>query len=237
MGRTLLCTILLLLVAASLAAPGRSPGKKTSSGSAVCTLGLVLETTVLSRDRYRSSTLDEVLEPGETVPILGHDGVVCRTVDSSGNDAFLLRSAVSLVRKLGRLEVLSQVWRLEPGSEDEATPEYQRWLRFYDRIAYKERAGELPPSQGYYDAWGDETPTLEVHNGTPYRITVTYSGPAARSLTLAAGQSGTLRLPAGRYRVSASAHSASVRPFAGTESLSPGYRYSVRYYIRTVRIR
>ncbi|MEJ5170113.1 MAG: hypothetical protein WHU10_03920 [Fimbriimonadales bacterium] len=237
MGRSILLLLFALLAAVSLAGPGRSSGKKPTSAATVCTLGVVLETTVLSEDRYRTTTLDEVLEPGETVPILSHDGVVCRTVDSSGKDAFLPRSAVSLVKKLGRLEVLALVWKLEPASEDEATPEYQRWLRLYDRLAYQERGGELPPSQGYYDAWGDVTPTVEIHNGTQYRITVTYSGPAARSLTLSPGQSGTVRLPAGRYRVSASAHSASVRPFAGHEDLSAGYRYSVQFYIRTIRIR
>ena len=144
---------------------------------------------------------------------------------------------MSLVRKLGRLDVLSRVWALEPGFDEEGTQEYQRWLRLYDRVAYKDRGGELPPSQGSYESTPDIAPLVEIHNGTSHRITVTYSGPSARSLTLGPGQSGSVSLPAGTYRVTASAHSGSVRPFAGTEALSSGYRYSVRYYIRTVRIR
>jgi hypothetical protein len=236
MGRILLCMILSLMVAASLAAPGRAHAKKPQSAP-VCTLGVVTQATSLYRDRYASSSLEEAVVAGETIPILSHDGVICRTVDSQGNDAFVPRSAVSLVRKLGRLDVLSRVWALEPGFDEEGTQEYQRWLRLYDRVAYKDRGGELPPSQGSYDSALDSTPLVQIHNGTDYRITVTYSGPSARSLTLGPGQSGSVSLPAGTYRVTASAHSGSVRPFAGTEALSSGYRYMVRYTIRTVRIR
>lgn len=76
--------------------------------------------------------------------------------------------------------------------------------------------------------------TVIVENGTSYVLTVYYSGTDAKRLNIAPHGRQSVVLVSGLYKIAASVNDASVRPFAGTETLTGG-EYNVKYYIQTTR--
>ena len=76
--------------------------------------------------------------------------------------------------------------------------------------------------------------TVIVENGTSYVLTVYYSGTDAKRLNIAPHGRQSVVLTSGLYKIAASVNDASVRPFAGTETLTGG-EYNVKYYIQTTR--
>jgi peptidyl-prolyl cis-trans isomerase A (cyclophilin A) len=72
----------------------------------------------------------------------------------------------------------------------------------------------------------------KIENGTSYTLTVLFAGPVERKITLAAGQTGELVLPAGNYKVAAHVTAPNVLPFFGTQSYSSGQEYTSHFYIQ-----
>lgn len=90
--------------------------------------------------------------------------------------------------------------------------------------------GEMPKMERNYST-GESYSTIEVENGTQYRLTVLYSGPQSKQVPLSPHQTQSFRLANGTYRIAVSAPGAvGVIPYAGTEHLAGG-NYSSRFYI------
>ena len=81
---------------------------------------------------------------------------------------------------------------------------------------------------------GGSTSYISVTNSTSYTLTLLYSGPDSKRLVIGAGQTSSIRLKNGSYRVAASVSASNVSNYAGTENLQGG-SYSVDYYISTYR--
>ena len=93
--------------------------------------------------------------------------------------------------------------------------------------------GNLPSmDRSYYGH--SSTSSVRIHNGTGYTLTIYYSGNTSKKVSIPAGQTTSFSLPNGDYRVAASVSSASVRSYAGRESLTGG-GYEADYYISTSR--
>lgn len=78
------------------------------------------------------------------------------------------------------------------------------------------------------------TSYITVKNSTSYTLTLLYSGVDSKRLVISAGQSSSIRLKNGSYRVAASVSAYNVRKYAGTENLNGG-SYDVEYYISSQR--
>lgn len=73
---------------------------------------------------------------------------------------------------------------------------------------------------------------LSIKNSTSYTLTVLYSGDYSDRLIIEPHSTNSIKLPNGKYRVSAKVDASRVRPFVGTEDLTGG-EYSSEYYIQT----
>ena len=155
--------------------------------------------------------------------------------------------------KLEEIENLE--WNTEAKAWKQASKEntisaYQKYQNLYPSGAHKSTAekkiidlqvaavyagehGSLPSMDrtGYA---GGSSSTISVYNNTAYTLTLLYSGPDSKRLTIPSHQTGNVTLKNGFYRIAASVSSASVRSFAGSENLNGG-SYSVEYYIVTSR--
>ena len=98
---------------------------------------------------------------------------------------------------------------------------------------YAGEHGELP-SMDRIGYGGGASSTISVYNNTAYTLTLLYSGPDSKRLTIPSHQTGNVTLKNGYYRIAASVSAAGVRSFAGSENLNGG-SYSVEYYIVTSR--
>jgi hypothetical protein len=100
-----------------------------------------------------------------------------------------------------------------------------------DEIYSSRDVGSLPSS--YQVGNGSAaTSDIAITNSTGYLLTVRYSGPEVKAVSIAPGETRTVYLLSGQYRVAASAGSASC---AGTELLHGSYTSS--YRITTSRYR
>ena len=82
-------------------------------------------------------------------------------------------------------------------------------------------------------SWGSgPTANVSVTNETSYTLTVLYSGPHSKRLVIPSGQTYSISLKNGEYKVAASVNANNVRDYAGIENLNGG-SYSVKYYIST----
>ncbi|MCL4786899.1 MAG: hypothetical protein KJ070_08930 [Verrucomicrobia bacterium] len=128
---------------------------------------------------------------------------------------------------------------------------YQRHLELYPNSPYRAEVekriidlevaailasnpGQLPPSVLLGPANSSMTlAEVNVQNDTGYELTVRYSGTESRKLVLPRNGKQTVRLPPGRYTVTASADKArDVQSYAGTKTLEAG-RYEDQYYVRS----
>jgi len=90
--------------------------------------------------------------------------------------------------------------------------------------------GELPGAQPL--ASGGTVNTVEVKNNTGYELTVRYSGPNSKKLVIPEGQTQSVTLPKGNYKVAASVNASRVTNYYGTRSMQGG-RYSSSFHITT----
>ena len=152
-------------------------------------------------------------------------------------------------------EIENQSWNTESMAWKQASKEntisaYQKYLDLYSNGAHKSSAekkiidlqvasvyagehGELP-SMDRIGYGGGASSTISVYNNTAYTLTLLYSGPDSKRLTIPSHQTGNVTLKNGYYRIAASVSAAGVRSFAGSENLNGG-SYSVEYYIVTSR--
>lgn len=135
--------------------------------------------------------------------------------------------------------------------DDNTMDSYQKYLNLYPKGKHKKEADKKIIDAQVNDIMaGDHgslagmdrvsygtgiTSTVSVNNNTSYTMTLLYSGPDSKRLVLSPHQTGSVTLKNGTYRVAASVTDASVRNYAGTETLQGG-GYSVEYYISTTTI-
>ncbi len=82
---------------------------------------------------------------------------------------------------------------------------------------------------------GGQNSKVTITNQTSYEMTLLYSGDvASERMVISAHGTKSLRLPNGRYRISARVNASSVVPYVGTETLTGG-NYSASYYISTTQ--
>ena len=90
--------------------------------------------------------------------------------------------------------------------------------------------GELPRAQPL--ASGGTINTVEVKNNTGYELTVRYSGPSSKKLVIPKGETQSVTLPKGNYKVAASVNAHHVTNYYGTDSMQGG-QYSSSFRITT----
>lgn len=142
----------------------------------------------------------------------------------------------------------SNAWRL--ASEEGTIAAYNKYLKFHPSGSHAATArkkvidlevdgifagshGTLPSMDRTYYGYSS-TSSVTIHNGTGYTLTIYYSGNSSKKVSIPAGQTTSFSMPNGEYRVAASVSSASVRSYAGRESLIGG-GYEADYYISTSR--
>lgn len=90
--------------------------------------------------------------------------------------------------------------------------------------------GSLPGMKQVEIEENSPTSTIIIENFTGYPLTVLYSGPEGRSVTISPGSKVAVTINNGYYRIAATVPPTTVRPFAGTENFSGG-RYEVGFHI------
>ena len=90
--------------------------------------------------------------------------------------------------------------------------------------------GEIPPTQLVGNKNFKES-NIDIKNDTRYTLTLRYSGPEIKRFDIPPGETITINIKSGQYRVTASVNAAGVRNFAGNENLNG--EYSSTYYIAT----
>lgn len=96
-------------------------------------------------------------------------------------------------------------------------------------ITNDKNTGEMPSAEKIGNSNSPESKVI-IENDTSCELTIRYSGPDARRITIAPNSKGTVNLGSGNYTVAASACSYN---YSGSEILSGNY--SVVYYISSVR--
>jgi outer membrane protein assembly factor BamD (BamD/ComL family) len=94
-----------------------------------------------------------------------------------------------------------------------------------DEILGNSKTGEMPASQQYGSGHSSNS-TVEIKNDTGCELTVRYSGPDVKMVTISAGSSQTVYLSSGSYKVAASACGSN---YGGTEDLHG--KYGSSFYI------
>lgn len=92
--------------------------------------------------------------------------------------------------------------------------------------------GSLPSMDKQTYGGSEYSSSIQIENQTSYTLTLLYSGSDSRRIILSAGQTRTVSLRNGDYRIAASVDTGGVQDFAGSETLDGG-TYSVSYYIST----
>ncbi|MCP2038186.1 DUF6759 domain-containing protein [Chryseobacterium sp. HSC-36S06] len=98
-----------------------------------------------------------------------------------------------------------------------------------NEITNDRNTGEMPSAEKIGGTNSSKSKVI-IENDTSCDLTIRYSGPDARKITIAPNSKGTIDLGSGNYTVAASACSYN---YAGSENLSGDY--SVVYYISSVR--
>jgi len=98
-----------------------------------------------------------------------------------------------------------------------------------DEILGNSKTGEMPASQQYGNGHSSNS-SVEIKNDTGCELTVRYSGPDVKKITISAGQSQTVYLSSGSYKVAASACGSN---YGGNEDLHG--KYGSSFYIRRSR--
>jgi outer membrane protein assembly factor BamD (BamD/ComL family) len=94
-----------------------------------------------------------------------------------------------------------------------------------DEILGNSQTGAMPASQQYGNEHSSNS-TVEIKNDTGCELTVRYSGPDVKMVTISAGSSQTVYLSSGSYRVAASACGSN---YGGSEDLHG--KYGSSFYI------
>lgn len=92
--------------------------------------------------------------------------------------------------------------------------------------------GKLPKMDREFSDQKSSRTTITAENRTSYILTLLYSGPESKRLTINPFSTQSITLINGHYRIAASVNAANISSFAGSENLSGG-NYSASYYIKT----
>jgi tetratricopeptide (TPR) repeat protein len=79
---------------------------------------------------------------------------------------------------------------------------------------------------------GSSSDNYTIENGTPFGLTVIFSGPASKQVALLPGTTRTVSLPVGTYKVAARVTAPDVLPFFGVDQYAPNSDYQARFYIQ-----
>lgn len=152
-------------------------------------------------------------------------------------------------------ELYNKVWGTEKDAWDYATErntiaDYEEYELLYPNGKHVKEAEKRAVDLRVSDIYGREhgslptmnktsygsgaSSTVWVENSTSYVLTVYYSGTDGKRLTISPYGRQAITLTNGQYRIAASVDNSSVRPFAGSETLTGG-EYNVKYYIMTSR--
>lgn len=102
-----------------------------------------------------------------------------------------------------------------------------------DIIKQNPNKNELPDSKASDESGAEKNKATDgVMNNTPYSLTLYYTGPVSRIVTIPPGAVSNVKLPKGTYRIVAKVDNPNVREYYGTQTFG-GYDYSVEYYIQT----
>jgi hypothetical protein len=102
-------------------------------------------------------------------------------------------------------------------------------------IEQVERSGRYSPLPTAAEASSSATGDLGryiVRNSTPYQLRLLLSGVVQREVTIAAGQSQTIDLPPGEYKILGNVAAPNVLPFLGHQFYKVGAEYRADFYIR-----
>jgi hypothetical protein len=88
--------------------------------------------------------------------------------------------------------------------------------------------GEIPASH-LTGVKNNSESVIDIKNETKYTLTLRYSGPSVKKISIPPFKNQIFRLKSGDYKVAASVIASDVRNFAGTEKLQG--EYSINYYI------
>jgi hypothetical protein len=88
--------------------------------------------------------------------------------------------------------------------------------------------GQMPKAEAL--TYGGTSSVLDVENKTGYVLTVRYSGPDSQKLVVPVGETRSITLSPGNYKVGASVEAAHVRNYYGSDTLQGG-TYSSSFYI------
>lgn len=128
---------------------------------------------------------------------------------------------------------------------------YQKYIRLYPNGAHKTKANKIiidyevnrdfagkhgtMPTMEKTSYGSGAFSTVTVTNQTIYPMTLLYSGEKeSERLVIQRGGTQSIKLPNGKYRISARVNASNVIPYVGSEILSGG-NYSANYYISSSR--
>lgn len=142
-----------------------------------------------------------------------------------------------------RLAWATEAAAWETASKLNSRDAYTKYLDMYPKGKHAKQAidkqvslimgsshGEMPKMERSYST-GESYSTIEVENSTQYRLTVLYSGPQSKQVSLSPYQTRSFNLANGTYRIAVTASDAvGIIPYVGTEHLTGG-GYSSKFYI------
>jgi hypothetical protein len=88
--------------------------------------------------------------------------------------------------------------------------------------------GEMPPAQ--VQSLGGSYAHVEIKNDTEYELTLRYSGPDSKKLVIPIGETRSIALVPGSYKVGASVNATNVTNFYGLDTMQGG-KYSSSFFI------
>src|SRR4030095_14842821 len=89
----------------------------------------------------------------------------------------------------------------------------------------------LPPAQQAGRIAESNVAKIEVKNDSIYTLTVYYSGPTSQILELKPGETKSVMLSKGKYKIAAMGSAPKVRPYAGEDMIAGGFLYQVIFFV------
>jgi hypothetical protein len=231
--KRLIGLVTLLLVATIAGAQGKGLDRVVATLAKTIDYVPVRDMKAVDREPF------DYLAPGSEVIVLSGTDQWSRIQGSDDEENFIMTPFLAVQKKLTLRDVLDRVDEFEKrydlallSQQEDILAEAAPWVRLATRALGEGEVGKLP-EQGAGTYVGDDLPDVTITNDTNRNITVYYSGPSARTMTIAPGATKTITLAAGSYNAVVRSADTSVTPFKGTYQFQLGYIYTVSYYIKT----
>lgn len=88
----------------------------------------------------------------------------------------------------------------------------------------------LPGITQTYEDDDSPTSTITIDNNTEYPLTVLFSGDASKSIVIASGHSGVVKVENGYFRIAASVPPITIKPYAGITCFTGG-SYQIGFWV------